>query len=352
MSIIEVARAAGVSTATVSRVVNDLPGVRDETVQRVRAAIETLRYRPKRLRPGRSTENVNAGATGDIAVLTLGQTQDWLQLPVMASTVTGIQRASSSFGFRILLDDVPDPSKPIALLRGRRFDGAIVFMTGRLPVSSYEPILTSLRAHAPTVWVMGMEMTMGGVDHVTQDNIGIGYLAHSFLRSRNCERLAYLTCNPEWSAMRLRGQAFLNAAYDGGMPASPYVVTANPLVARSYGGDVVSAPTLEDLVATLARAKDRPDGLFVANDCTTARLYPILIKNRIRPGRDITIISCDNEEIRLSALRPRPASIDIGAEEIGFRAVVRLRSRIQRATGPSLLIQVAPKLVLPGIELG
>jgi DNA-binding LacI/PurR family transcriptional regulator len=290
---------------------------------------------------------MNPRETGDIAVLTLGETRDSLQLPVMASVVAGIQRATSSYGFRMLLDDVPDPNKPISLLQGRRFDGAIVFMTGRLPVSSYEPILAALRAHTPTVWVMGMEMTVGGVDHVTPDNIGAGYLAHSYLQSRHCERLGYLTCNPEWVFMRLRGQAFLNAAYDARKPACSYLVTTNSMVAESYGRNIVSAPTLEDLVATLAKDKDRPDGLFVSNDATTARLYPLLAKNRIRPGRDITIISCDNEDIRLSALTPRPASIDIGAEEIGYRAVVRLRARIQRPQGLPLVIQVAPKVVLP-----
>jgi DNA-binding LacI/PurR family transcriptional regulator len=59
----------------------------------------------------------------------------------------------------------------------------------------------------------------------------------------------------------------------------------------------------------------------------------------------MAIVSCDNEEIRLGALVPRPASIDIGAEEIGFRAVVRLRARMQRPQGLPLVIQVAPRLV-------
>jgi DNA-binding LacI/PurR family transcriptional regulator len=247
---------------------------------------------------------------------------------------------------------VPDPNKPISLLQGRQCDGAIVFLTGRMPVSSYEPILSSLRGRTPTVWVMGMEMTVGGVDHVTPDNIGTGYLAHSYLHSQGCERVAYMTTDPAWAFIRLRGQAFLNASYDAGRPASSYLVTTNPLVAEAYGRNVVTAPTLEELVVAMAKTKGRPDGLFVANDRMTSQLYPLLMKHRIRPGREVAIVSCDNEEIRLAALSPRPASIDIGAEEIGFRAVVRLRARMQRPQGLPLVIQVAPRLVPPAGVMG
>jgi DNA-binding LacI/PurR family transcriptional regulator len=77
----------------------------------------------------------------------------------------------------------------------------------------------------------------------------------------------------------------------------------------------------------------------------TAEMYPVLQHHRLRPQRDITIISCDNEETRLSSLFPRPASIDPGAEQIGFRAVTRLVSRLQRADEPPILILVAPRLM-------
>jgi DNA-binding LacI/PurR family transcriptional regulator len=71
-----------------------------------------------------------------------------------------------------------------------------------------------------------------------------------------------------------------------------------------------------------------------------------LASHGIDVRRDITIISCDNEQIRLSALHPRPASIETGAEEIGFRAVMCLCSRMQRPHDPPLTIQLAPKLAL------
>lgn len=350
MSIAEVAKVAGVSTATVSRVLNQLPGVRDETVRQVRAAVEALNYKPQRIKRGErpvSGPNARPARTGNIAVITLGHTRDWLQLPIMATVVAGIQRAAGEFGLRLILDDLPDPLIPSPLTQGRQIDGAIVFVTSSIPVASYSTVLASLRERVPLVWVMGMGASAAGVDHITPDNISIGYLAHSYLHSKGCQHVGYLTVTPSWVFIRLRGQAFLNAACDVGRSGTAYLVTADQMVAESYGRHVVTAATLDQLIATIAKESPRPTGLFLANDATAAQVYPLLARHGLEVGRDLTIITCDNEEIRLSALHPRPASIETGAEQIGFRAVVRLRARIQRPSDPPLVIQVSPELALP-----
>lgn len=353
MSITEVAKAAGVSTATVSRVLNDFPGVSEEAARQVRAAVDALHYKRQRIRRSRKGGNGTVGKytsrTGNIAVITLGQTKAWLQLPIMAAVVGGIQRGAAEYGLRLILDELPDPLKPSPLVQGRQIDGAVVFLTGGLPTSSYEPILSRLRERVPIVWAMGMELTAAGVDHIAPDNISTGYLAHSYLVSEGCQELAYITADPTWRFMRLRGQAFLNAAYDSGRQATAYVVTTDARLAESYGRRVVAAPDLESLVAAIAKAQPKPTGLFVANDETTSRLYPLLAKRRLRIGSDVTLVSCDNEEIRLSTLQPRPMSIDLRADEIGFRAVIRLISRLQRPSDPPLVIQVTPRLASPSL---
>jgi LacI family transcriptional regulator len=352
MSIARVAKAAGVSTATVSRVLNDLPGVADETIRQVRAAAEALRYTPLRARRGarpmaKSSENTarTRSRTGNIAIITLGQTRDWLRLPVMAAVVTGIQRGAAEFGLRLMLDDLPDPMRPSSLIQGRKIDGAIVFMQGGMPVGSYATILEKLRERIPIVWAMGMEFSTGDVDHVTPDNVSSGFLAHSYLISKGCKHVAFLTANPDWPFFRLRGQAFLNAASDARQPATAFIATTDSTLAESYGRRVVTAPDLDQLIEAFAKSRPRIDGVFICNDATTAQCYPLLARHGVEIGGDLTIVSCDNEDIRLSALQPRPASIDVGAEEIGFRAVIRLQSRLQRPDDPPLLIQVAPRLV-------
>lgn len=352
MSIAEVAKAAGVSTATVSRVLNDFPGVRIETVQQVRAAVAALRYTPLRVRkphPGTGSNGLSRSSlkTGNIAVITVGHDSGWLQLPVMASVVSGIQRAAAELGQRLILEELRDVTKPAALIAGKKIDGAVVFLGSGRPLASYAEALRVLKSSVPIVWAMGMETTSSGIDHVSSNNVGIGQIAYDYLAGQGCTRLAYFTSEPSWLFMRLRGQAFLNAALDDGQVATAYVVTNNPLLAQSFGVSVRAAPTFEACVESMVQGPERPDGVFVANDAMVARLYPILGRLGIKPGRDIKIISCDNETVRLSALEPRPVTIDIGAEEIGYRAAMRLKGRWQHPDHPPLLIQVAPRLVLP-----
>ncbi len=76
----------------------------------------------------------------------------------------------------------------------------------------------------------------------------------------------------------------------------------------------------------------------------TAQVYPLLAQHGIQPERDVVIISCDNEESRLSAMVPRPMSIELGVEQIGQLAVRRLAARIERLDEPPRLICSVPSL--------
>src|SRR5215218_3549461 len=94
MSIVAVAKRAGVSVATVSRVINDLDNVRPETVEQVRAAILEMGYKPPRVKRGPRRAAPSGMRTGQIAILTLGAQQNWLGMPVLSSVVTGAMRAA------------------------------------------------------------------------------------------------------------------------------------------------------------------------------------------------------------------------------------------------------------------
>ncbi len=353
-SIIEVAKAAGVSTATVSRVLNGLPGVRAETVAQVRAAVEELNYtrlRTRSVRKRAASRSVKL-KTGNIAVLTLGPSgQIWQDRPVMASVLGGIQRGANVNELRLLLGEMHDPTKPSPLLVDRQVDGAVVFLSSWMPTTLYESTFQSMQKFVPVVWAMGLEMAVNGVDHVAPDNVGIGFLAFNHLRGLGCRRPAFITTDPNWPFMRLRAQSFLNSAFDAGLAPTVYAVTDNPRTVEPYGRRVVTAERLADLVEKLAAAEDRPDGLFIGNDHTTSSVYPLLARHGVRVGQDLHVVSCDNEEARLSGLTPRPPSIDIGGDEIGYRSVNRLLNRIDRPNGPPLIIQVAPRLRLPPAPL-
>jgi DNA-binding LacI/PurR family transcriptional regulator len=350
-SIRNVAEAAGVSTATVSRVLNNFPYVREEKIRRVRKAMESLKYSPLRFRRNHFDDDgfdrARTGRTGNIGVITLGQAREWLQLPVMAATVAGIRTALTERGYRLVLDELLDASKPNRLIDRHEIDGAIIFITANLPPELCDETLDILRKKIPIVWAMGEEYGNYDVDHVTCDNVHIGYLAYNYLRSKQCQEIAVIALNPSWTFMRLRAQSFLNAAYDKKQQATTYVVSQDPMLLDSYGKRVIASHNGEDLVARLLSGPRKPDGVFILNDQSTSAILPILTRQGLRIGRDLTVISCDNEESRLAAFQPRPATIDIRPEEVGYRAIVRLMSRMANPEETPLVVRVAAKLVEP-----
>jgi LacI family transcriptional regulator len=350
MSIVRVADHAGVSTATVSRVLNNLPGVRAATAAQVKAAMKALNYDPsQRRRWRRNGASVSTGRgrrTGAIAIITLGEGRDWLQLPVMAASASGISRAAQELGYRLLLEEAPDPGKPLPPNISRQADGAIVFLSRTVGPASHEVIANIARA-LPIVWAMGGVRGGPVVDHVAPHNQAIGHLAFEYLKARGCRDVAYLTKMPAWPVMRARGQAFCCAAHDDGARCASFLVSDDPRDGQLFGADAVVESDLSTLVGRLVATRRQVTGLFVSTDETTVPVHGMLRRAGLRLGKDLHIISCDNEQIRLAGLSPRPATIDPGAEEVGWRAVHRLVSRIEHPDEPPVLIQVAPRLVEP-----
>jgi LacI family transcriptional regulator len=348
MSISLVAKRAGVSIATVSRVINQFPGVSPRTAKMVKTAMRELSYVPAAVRPGPKPGSVRTIKLkvrhGAIAVLTVGQaSRDWLTLPLMASAFAQITAAAKARNLKLLIDEMPDAGEASSLLAGREIDGAIVFWSARLGRNSVD----TLRAYGiPLVWMMGAVERAMEIDHVTTDNLAVGHLAHEYLSSLGCRDVAFITEFPEWSFMRMRGQTFANAARDSGHRINHYIVTTDARISSHYGPNVYAAPTLEALIDRLAAGSNRPRGIFSSTDRLTLKLYPMLQSRGIVPGRDVHVVSCDNQESLLSLISPRPASVDLRPEEIGRLALERLVYRLEHPAETTLLIEVPPRLGL------
>ncbi len=348
MSILKVAHLAGVSTATVSRVLNGLPGVRPTTVDQVTRAVEKLAYVTPAVKrgpkPGAPRKSRSTRRLGTIAVLAIGQGRQWLQLPVMAAAVAGVTREAIRTGTKVLLEEMPDSRMPSASVLNGDLDGAIVFLSSDLTPSQFREALMTVQRYVPVVWAMGGDAGISPVDHVIPDDRAIARLAFEHLISAGCGELAFLTASPKWAMMRNRGQVFAGLAHDAGMPWSAYIVSDDTRDGELFGPRTIVEKDLDKLITRLSKASPRPAGLFIGNDAVTAVVHPMLLQRGVVPGKDIVLVSCDNEEVRLAGLVPRPLSIDIGSEEVGAVAVRRLAFRIEHRGEPPIMIKVPPKL--------
>src|SRR5271154_1658536 len=107
MSIVDVARIAEVSTATVSRVLNAPGSVRAETADRVHAAMQRLGDSVPMVRRG---PKIGPRASGprpnQIAVITIGKSLRWFERPVIGEILAGITSAARQSKMRVLLEEL------------------------------------------------------------------------------------------------------------------------------------------------------------------------------------------------------------------------------------------------------
>ncbi len=348
MNIQKVARRAGVSTATVSRVINSSPGVNSQTAARVRAAMKELKYTPSPSRPGPkpgSRQKQRASTKKrSIVLLTVGQTSsEWLALPLMASVFGGITAAAAERGLRLLVDEMPDPQRASSIISDRHADGAIVFWSARV---RGDP--SSLLHHnLPLVHLLGATEGLDQVDHVTTDHSAVGKLAHRYLASCGRHELAFVSEFPSWPLMRMRGQAFADAGLDHGDHVCKFLLSSDRAMAETYRAKSFTAATLEELMDKLCSQAPKITGIFSSTDRLTLKLYPMLQSRKLIPGRDLTVVSCDNQEPLLSLLDPRPASVDLRPEIIGRLAVSRLLHRLEHPQETALQLRVPPVMGLP-----
>ncbi len=348
MSIDAVAKAAGVSTATVSRVLNNTPGVRAKTIEQVQEAVTMLNYKLPRERSLEMSRRRGTRARtrfrGNIAVIAVGESRSWLGRPITTNVIAGIQEAVNGRDRYMFIEEATDLGKLSQIVSSGGIAGAVLFVSPSAAIQLTKELVDGMEQYAPLVEVLSSAGGFRPLDHVTYDTATIGHLAYHHLRDHGAKSFAFVLDSPECRPLRMRGRAFMDAAHEDDSLVTSYLVSASQSNQRTFLPHLVSSATLDAAVDKLVQTQLRPAGIFVANDMAMVPVQRALIQRGILPGRDVSLVSCDNEELRLGALFPRPASIDLNGIEIGRRAVNRLIARRDALSSPPVTILVQPTL--------
>jgi DNA-binding LacI/PurR family transcriptional regulator len=187
---------------------------------------------------------------------------------------------------------------------------------------------------------MGLSNTRWG-DCCTYSSYGSGRIAAEYLHSKKCRRLGCLG-SEERGVPAVRTQGFDDTLVELGLPVS-IKPGRDPFASWHQPDD---AAILADLKSLLKRQKPI-DGLFITADILAPPAYRALKMLGIKPGSDLTVITCNNERPYLSELHPQPAVVDIHAELIGAEAVKLLSWRRENPSEPHRTLMIEPSLVLP-----
>jgi DNA-binding LacI/PurR family transcriptional regulator len=357
MSMNEVAKRAGVSQGTVSRVINARGGVSLETIRTVRKAMKEVGYipSPPEKRPGRTAVPAANGMTAEsvaltprtntIALLVLDEPVSVLKEPIIAAAMAGIHAALNEHGLSLKIVHVP-PGDPIPSdVNLDRVDG--VLFTARRVRAPMRQQLVDL--HAVRFLSTTADALEGvWIDHVHPDNQQIGVLAARWLLDRGHERMAYIDAMPYRTNYQERANGFCM-----GVESTGRIV--NRCIGQPTYGDEWY-PAVKDLRTWLTEAIEqflkltpRPTAAFIPCDRQTAMAYQMLQDRGVKigspdAGGELEIASCENERERLELLRHRPLSIDLNPMEMGRRAVRRLLIRLQHPDESPVRVLIPPSL--------
>lgn len=340
ISITSVAKKAGVAASTVSLVLRNRPRVSPETRAAVMAAVKEMGYikrqpgRPRR-RPG---EPATSKRTNRIAMVVPDMLPSTLYAPVYLDVLQGVEHAIHEARNTMILRHVNSGQEGGGSLLFSRADGVLVF--GNL----LDPGMVRELENTPVVQLMHAAIPGERWDRVTYDNARIGPLVADYALAKKHRCCAFVghICSRTEIVMQQRGLDFRTAMAARGGKVHLLV---RDLLHITDSVHAVHEDVMRSIADELKALVPKPTLVFVEADMVAQSLYPALRSRGLQPGKDIEVVSCNNEVVLLAGLMPRPATVDIHAAEIGRKAVQRLLWRIRNPEKPADTLLITPSLV-------
>ncbi|MEZ3178636.1 LacI family transcriptional regulator [Streptomyces pimonensis] len=303
-----VAARAGVSRATVSRVVNGSDGVRERLAERVRRAVEELGYVPNQAARSLVTKRHDA-----IAVIVAEPETRVFADPFFARQLRGISKELTAHDNQLVLlltEDRDDHARVGRYLAGGHVDGALVFS---LHIDDPLPGLIQ-RAGLPTVYGGRPDWNGGrrGVAYVDSDNRGGARDAVRHLLGLGRGRVAHITGALDQTAALDRLDGFRDVMVD----ADPRLVAEGDFTPA--GGERAMRRLLDSCPGL--------DAVFAGNDLMAAGALRVLREHGRRVPDDVAVVGFDDMLPIAEQTEPPLTTVRQDIEEMG-RLMARLLLR-------------------------
>jgi LacI family transcriptional regulator len=298
----DVAQAAGVSTATVSKFVNGGQRFTADVEARVSKAVKDLGWSLNPMARG-----ITTGRTGNVGIVILD-----IRNPHFTSMVKGAARAASAAGLNLIFADAAESREPeLAVLKAlsRRVDGLIV--SARLPA----PVIEALFDSGTPVVFYGGPPPHPAYHSVCCDNAMAGHMLGRHLRDRGFRRISYVGFPTAlWSSERWRG---LQTAFEGVEASFQQFEAAAPITDEG-----------ERLASMVLLSGPMPDAVVAFNDLLAMGILAEARALGIRVPEQVALAGFDN--IAYGRLvSPSLTSVDMMSETVGEVALRRLAQVIQ-----------------------
>ncbi len=203
MSILDVARVAGTSHTTVSRVINGRPGVSPQAIQAVMQAIDQVGYRPPVRRRGPKPRKSDGLSSRMIGFLPVGVETAFLREPLVADILKTVEQTLRENHLGLVIGQVVNGQKLPQCIGKGMVDGLL--LVGQAPTREIRQRLEGI----PAVWMLTKRGTGADWgDRVRPDNVLTSVIAADYLLSKGHKHLAFVNLIPSHPAYVERGIAF------------------------------------------------------------------------------------------------------------------------------------------------
>jgi len=317
-TITDVAAAAGVSVATVSKAVNGRYGVASETVDRVLAVVAELGYESSLI-----ASSMRSRTTGVIGVLVADFE------PFSAEILKGVGQELRDTRHDLLAYSGSHGAaegwerRSLSRLSGTLIDGAIIVTPTVVNVGAEVPVV-AIDPHTGPADLPTVESdSYGGALQATRHLIDLGHTRIGFIAGRRDLRSSIA-----------RDAGYRRALADAGIPVDPGLVGSG-----SYRQDAVRVAALEML-----RRSDRPTAIFAANDISALEIVRVAEELGLGVPGDLSIIGFDDVP-EASQSTPALSTVRQPMQELGAEAARLLLALMQGETPSATHITLPTQLV-------
>jgi len=311
----KVAEKAGVSIATVSRVINNSPSVNPQTRARIQKIIKDLNYSPNRVAKRLRNRNVSSKLLGVLI--------PDIQNPFYVEVLRGIEDVAYLHEYALIVcnfsqDEVKEKMY-LDLMRSESVDGLITAPTSE----EDQQVIELARSGLPMVCV-DRDLVGIDVDSVLVDNRKGAYLAVDYLAKKGYTRIAYISGIPKIPSSRDREKGYRDALRDNHIPFKESLV--------KYGDSRHESGV--KLCAELLDLEQPPDAIFAGNNLITLGALETIHTRGLKIPEEIAVVGFDDMYWSIS-LNPPLTAVRQPAYNIGKCAAEQLISRIDSPGRPT-----------------
>ncbi|MFZ4832208.1 ribose operon transcriptional repressor RbsR [Rouxiella sp. Mn2063] len=323
----DVAREAGVSTSTVSHVINNNRFVSEAIRDKVNAAIDQLNYAPSAL-----ARSLKLNQTRTIGMLLTASSN-----PFYSEVVLGVERSCYERGYSLILcntdGDEERMNRSIETLLQKRVDGLIMMCT-----ENHCPSQDALNRYPSLPIVMMDWSPFDGANDIIQDNALIGgKMATQYLIDQGYTRIACITGPLDKTTAQQRLAGFRQAMHEANLDILP---------GYEVSGDFEFAGGLSAMQQLLALAAP-PDAVFASNDAMAVGVYQAVYQQGLSIPGDIAVMGYDDIQLA-QYMTPPLTTIHQPKDELGELAIDTLLHRLQAPDTEAQVLSLTPELIIRG----